>query len=114
MGKLAETDRLDMRRLRESWLIELRAQRKSPATIRAYSIGTDLFLGAPSLNASWTYNPKPDLNLSFSIGNMLVSSRSRASVYYAGPRNSTAMTGREIEIGYSRPHFQISLRKTFN
>ena len=46
MGKLAETDRLDMRRLRESWLIELRAQRKSPATIRAYSIGTDLFLGA--------------------------------------------------------------------
>ncbi len=75
---------------------------------------TDLFLGAPSLNANWTYNPKPDLNLTFSIGNMLVSSRSRASVYYAGPRNSTAMTGREIEIGYSRPHFQISLRKTFN
>ena len=37
---------LDLHRLRASWLIELRAQRRTPATIRAYQIGTDLFLNA--------------------------------------------------------------------
>lgn len=45
MGKVAETPP-DLRRLRDSWLIELRAQRRAPATLRAYRIGTDLFLGA--------------------------------------------------------------------
>src|SRR6478672_873300 len=37
---------LDLARLRGSWLIALRAQRKSAATIRAYQLGTTLFLGA--------------------------------------------------------------------
>ena len=45
MGKVAEKPP-DLRRLRDSWLIELRAQRRAPATLRAYRIGTDLFLGA--------------------------------------------------------------------
>ena len=37
---------LDLHRLRASWLIELRAQRRTAATIRAYRISTDLFLNA--------------------------------------------------------------------
>ena len=45
MGKVAEKPP-DLRRLRDSWLIELRAQRRAPATLRAYRIGTDLFLSA--------------------------------------------------------------------
>jgi len=41
-------DSLDLWRLRASWLIHLRAERRSPATLRAYQIGTDLFLNAYS------------------------------------------------------------------
>jgi integrase/recombinase XerD len=35
---------LDLQRLRESWLIELRAQRKSPATLSAYNRAVGMFL----------------------------------------------------------------------
>ena len=35
---------LDLHRLRESWFLELRAARRSPATVRAYRISTTMFL----------------------------------------------------------------------
>ena len=74
----------------------------------------DHVFGAPSLGANWTYKPDADLNLTFSVDNILIASRSRFSDYYAGPRNISPITNREIEFGYARPRFFISLRRTFN
>jgi len=74
----------------------------------------DRFFGAPSLNANWTYNPDPDVSLTFNINNIVIASRSRFSTYYSGPRNATPLARREIEFGYTRPQFFLSLRKTFH
>jgi integrase/recombinase XerD len=46
MGELAATESLDLLRLRASWLIELRAQHRSDATIQAYRRSVTAFLGA--------------------------------------------------------------------
>ena len=74
----------------------------------------DRFLGNPGLSAGWTYKPTPNLNLGFSVNNILIASRTRISDYYAGPRDVSALTHRKIEIGYARPTFNFSIRKTFN
>ena len=74
----------------------------------------DRFYGDPWINASWTYKPSADLNLTFSANNILPPSRRRDTLYFSGPRNSAALLRQEIEVGYSRPRFQINLRKTFN
>jgi len=70
--------------------------------------------GAPTVNASWTYRPSSDLNVTFQVNNLLAAQRQRDSVYYAGPRDSAAISRSEVETSYVRPRFYLSMRKTFD
>jgi len=70
--------------------------------------------GAPTVNASWTYRPSSDLNLTFSVNHLLDAARRRDSIYYAGPRDSAAVARSETETTHVRTRFFLSLRKTFN
>jgi outer membrane receptor protein involved in Fe transport len=72
----------------------------------------DQFLGNPQIFFNWTYKPDPDLNLNFQVANVLISSKTRLSDYFSGPRNISPLLQREIEINYSRPNFMFSVRKT--
>ncbi len=74
----------------------------------------DRFLGAPSVGFNWTYKPDANLNVNFSVNNILIASRTRVSDYFSGPRNVSPLTEREIEINYARPNFYFSVRKTFH
>lgn len=74
----------------------------------------DRFRGAPGVSAGYSYKPTANLNIGFSVNNFLIASRARISDYYAGPRNTSPLTQEEIEIGYARPTFNFSIRKTFN
>ncbi len=70
--------------------------------------------GAPTVNASWTYRPGSDLNLTLSVNHLLDAARRRESVYYAGPRDIAPVSRSETETTYLRPRVYMSMRKTFN
>jgi outer membrane receptor protein involved in Fe transport len=74
----------------------------------------DRTFGDPSMSASWTYKPQSDLNLTFSVNDLLTSGRTRFSDYFDGPRNASPLARREVEVSYIRPRLFLSVRKTFD
>jgi hypothetical protein len=74
----------------------------------------DRFLGNPSLSVAWAYKPSPQLNFNFQLTNLVISSHTRFSDYFDGPRNIAPLLNRQIEIGYSRPRLYFNIRKTFS
>ena len=70
--------------------------------------------GAPTLNASWTYRPRTDFNLTFSVNHLMEAQRRSDRAYYDSPRDTGAVVRQETEINYVRPRFYLSMRKTFN
>jgi len=74
----------------------------------------DRYLGNPQVSLAWAYKPTPQLNFNFQLANVLISSHTRISDYFSGPRNVSPITNHEVEIGYSRPRLYFNIRKTFN
>lgn len=74
----------------------------------------DRSIGAPSVRVGWKYRPTRDINIDFALSDPLIASRTRISDYFSGPRSDGILQQRQIEVGYSRPHAFLAIRKEFN
>ena len=101
----------DLEALRSTWAVYYYNGYKEIGSRLAEN---DVFLGNPQVNLAWAYQPSAKLNFNFQITNILISSHTRISDYFSGPRNISPLLNRELEIGYSRPRVYFNIRKTFN
>lgn len=101
----------DMEALRSTWSVSYYNGYKEIGSRLAEN---DRYLGNPLVSLAYAYKPSPELNFNFQLNNPLISSHTRISDYYSGPRNVSPLLNREVEIGYSRPRVYFNIRKTFN
>jgi outer membrane receptor protein involved in Fe transport len=101
----------DLEALRSTWAVYYYNGYKEIGSRLAEN---DVFLGNPQVNLAWAYQPSAKLNFNFQITNILISSHTRISDYFSGPRNISPLLNRELEIGYSRPRVYFNIRKTSN